>query len=187
MAIAVYILGFLALAYQVVAILAALSYRLESRLVRGRPQPASLPPISILKPVRGLDPGFEDAILGHAALDYPEFEILFGVHSLDDPAVPAIRALIDAHPAVSIRLIECTTAAPNGKVGVLMDLLNEARHPILVVNDSDISVPRDYLRRLAARLIIDMAGLVSCLYRATADSVAGLWVAFGISVDFVPS
>ena len=185
--IAVYILGFLALAYQVVAILAALSHRLESQLVRRRPAPASLPAISILKPVRGLDSGFSAAILSHALLDYPEFEILFGVHSLDDPAVPVIRALIADHPEVSIRILECTTAAPNGKVGVLMDLLPAARHPLLVVNDSDISVPRDYLRRLAARLIIDKAGLVTCLYRATASSAAGVWEAFGISVDFIPS
>ena len=185
--IAVYTLGFLALAYQIVAILAALFYRLESRLVRARPEPASLPAISILKPVRGLDSGFEHAILSHAALDYPEFEILFGVHSLDDPAVPAIRALITAHPGVSIRLLECKTAPPNGKVGVLIDLLKDARHPVLVVNDSDISVPPDYLRRLAARLIMDKAGLVTCPYRATARSVPGVWEAFGIVVDFVPS
>jgi ceramide glucosyltransferase len=185
--IAVYILGFLALAYQIVAILAALFYRLESRLIRGRPEPASLPAISILKPVRGLDSGFERAIAGHATQDYPEFEILFGVHSLDDPAVPAIRALIDAHPQVSIRLLECKTATPNGKVGVLIDLLKEASHPVLVVNDSDISVPRDYLRRLAARLIMDKAALVTCPYRAIAGSAAGIWEAFGIAVDFVPS
>jgi len=186
-AIALYILGFVALAYQVVAILASLFYRLESQLVRRRAPPASLPPISVLKPVRGLDTGFAAAILSHAVQDYPEFEILFGVHSLDDPAVLSIRNLIAANPEVSIRVVECTTAAPNGKVGVLMDLLPEARHPVLVVNDSDISVPRDYLRRLAARLVIDKPGLITCLYRATAGSVAGIWEAFGISVDFIPS
>ena len=187
MVVIVYILGFLALAYQVVAIVAALFYRLESRLVRGRPKPASMPPISILKPVRGLDSGFEEAIRSHAVQDYPEFEVLFGVHSFDDPAVPAIRALIEGNPTVSIRLIECKTLTPNGKVGVLIDLLKEARHPVLVVNDSDISVPRDYLQRLSSRLVIDKAALVTCPYRATADSVAGVWQAFGICVDFVPS
>jgi len=181
------LLGFAALAYQVVAMLAAAVYRVESLLVRNRPQAANLPPVSVLKPVAGLEAGFEKAILGHALQDYPEFEILFGVHSLDDPAVPAIRALIASHPEVQIRLIACSTKTPNAKAGILIDLLREARHPVLLVNDSDISVPPDYLRRVAGRLVLEKAGLVTCLYRATAGSVAGLWEAFGISVDFVPS
>jgi len=185
--VVLYIFGLVALAYQVVAILAALAWRLESHLVRRRSAPASLPAISLLKPVCGLDSELAGALDSHALQDYPEFEILFGVHSLDDPAVPVIRALINAHPEVSIRLLECRTAAPNGKVGVLIDLLPASRHPVLVVNDSDISVPRDYLRRLAARLVIDKPALVTCLYRAAASSVAGVWEAFGISVDFVPS
>lgn len=187
LAVAVSIFGFAALAYQVVAMLAALFYRVEATLVRARPQSAKLPSVSVLKPVSGLDAGFESAILGHALQDYPEFEILFGVSSLDDPAVPAIRNLIEQHPKVQIRLIVCTTKTPNGKVGILIDLLREARHPVLLVNDSDISVPKDYLRRVAGRLVMQQAGLVTCLYRATANSVAGLWEAFGISIDFVPS
>lgn len=186
-AIAVSILGFAALAYQVVAMLAALFYRVEATLVKKCSQPANLPPVSILKPVSGLDTGFESAILGHALQDYPEFEILFGVNTLDDPAVPAVRALIEQHPDVSIRLIACPTKTPNAKVGILIDLLREARHPVLVVNDSDISVPRNYLRRIAGRLVMRKAGMVTCLYRATANSVAGVWEAFGISIDFVPS
>ncbi len=187
MVIVISILGFAALAYQVVAMLAAAFYRVESILVKNRPQSAQLPAVSILKPVSGLDKEFEAAILGHAMQGYPEFEILFGVHSLDDPAVPAIRALIETHPEVQIRLVACATKTPNAKVGILIDLLRDARHPVLLVNDSDISVPPDYLRRVAGRLIMEKAGLVTCLYRATAGSVAGVWEAFGISIDFVPS
>ena len=185
--IVIYILGFAALAYQVVAMLAAIFFRVESILVRNRAQLANLPAVSILKPVSGLETGFENAILGHALQQYPEFEILFGVHTLDDPTVPAIRALIKSQPNVQIRLIDCNTTTPNAKVGILIDLVKYARHPVLLVNDSDISVPPDYLRRVAGRLVMQKAGLVTCLYRATADSVAGLWEAFGISVDFVPS
>lgn len=185
--IVISILGFAALAYQVVAMLAAAFYRVESILVKSRPQSAQLPAVSILKPVSGLDKGFEDAILGHALQDYPEFEILFGVHDLADPAVPAILTLMERHPDVRIHLFPCATKTPNAKVGILIDLLREARHPVLLVNDSDISVPPDYLRRVAGRLIMQKAGLVTCLYRATAGSVAGIWEAFGISIDFVPS
>lgn len=187
MVIVVSILGFAALAYQIVAILAALFYRVESTLVRKCSQPAQFPAVSILKPVSGLDTGFENAILGHALQDYPEFEILFGVHDLDDPAVPAILTLFEQHPDIQIRLIPCATKTPNGKVGILIDLLREARYPVLVVNDSDISVPKNYLRRVVGRLVMRKAGLITCLYRATASSAAGLWEAFGISIDFVPS
>ncbi len=185
--IVISILGFAALAYQVVAMLAAAFYRVESILVKNRPQSAQLPAVSILKPVSGLDKGLESAILGHALQDYPEFEILFGVNALDDPAVPSILTLMERHPEVQIRLIPCATKTPNAKAGILIDLLREARYPVLLVNDSDISVPPDYLRRVAGRLIMQKAGLVTCLYRATASSVAGLWEAFGISIDFVPS
>lgn len=186
-AIVVLILGYAALAYQVVAMLAALFYRVEATLVKKCSQPAKLPAVSILKPVSGLDTGFESAILGHALQDYPEFEILFGVHDLDDPAVPVIQALIEQHPDVEIRLLACATRTPNAKVGILIDLLRDARYTVLVVNDSDISVPKDYLRRVVGRLVMRKARLVTCLYRATANSVAGLWEAFGICIDFVPS
>lgn len=172
----------IALAYLCAAMAAIIAFR-----VRRRTAWDYAPPVSILKPVRGLDEDFAEAIRSHAVQDYPEFEILFGVASLDDPAVPHIRRLIAEHPGRSIRLIHSTTPAPNGKVGVLIDLAREARHGILLVNDSDISVPPDYLRRVAAPLRIPDCGLVTCIYRAAASSLAGRWEAFGIAADFIPS
>jgi ceramide glucosyltransferase len=143
--------------------------------------------VSILKPVRGLDEDFRAAIRSHANQQYPAFEILFGAASLEDPAVPEIRRLIAEFPDVPIRLIHSTTPAPNGKAGVLVDLAREARHAILLVNDSDISVPPDYLERTVAPLRSPEVGLVTCLYRAAASSLAGKWEAFGIAADFIPS
>lgn len=176
------LLAGIALAYQCAALAAVIAFRVK----RGTDWRYT-PPVSILKPVRGLDDEFDEAILSHATQDYPEYEILFGVASLNDPAVPAIRRLIEAHPHRAIRLIHSTTPAPNGKVGVLIDLAREARHPILLVNDSDISVPPDYLRRVVAPLRRPDRGLVTCLYRASASSFAGRWEAFGIATDFIPS
>jgi ceramide glucosyltransferase len=176
------LLAGIALAYQCAAMAAVIAFR-----VRRRTDWRFTPPVSILKPVRGLDEEFDEAILSHAAQEYPEYEILFGVASLDDPAVPAIRRLIEAHPGRAIRLIHSTTPAPNGKVGVLIDLAREARHAVLLVNDSDISVPRDYLRRVVAPLRLPGCGLVTCIYRAAASSFAGRWEAFGIAADFIPS
>jgi ceramide glucosyltransferase len=170
-------------AYQVLAIAAAVRHL----LTRKPSQPKHLPPISILKPIRGLDPSFREAIRSHAAQDYPQFEILFGVLSLDDPAVPEIRRLIADFPAVAIRLLECTTSTPNAKVGVMMELAAAARHPVLLVNDSDIRVPQGYLRGVWADLNVPGTGLVTCLYTAEATSLPGHWEALGISTDFAPS
>jgi ceramide glucosyltransferase len=171
-----------AFGYQATAILATLR-----QLFKRDPSPSRFPGISILKPVRGLDPRFYEAIRSHAAQDYPEFEILFGVADANDEAVGDIRRLQIEFPGLPIRLIHSTTAAPNGKVGVLMDLAAEARHGVLLVNDSDIRVPEGYLRGVVAPLEDEGVGVVTCLYRATATGLAGIWEALGIATDFAPS
>ena len=168
-------------AYQLLALAAALLY-----WRRRDPAPSRWPPASILKPVRGLDPHFYDAILSHALLDYPEFEILFGVSDSEDPAIPEIRRLIAAFPQRAIRLVMTSPTTPNGKVGSLVELAAAARHAVLVVNDSDIRVPPDYLHRVAAPLEDPRTGLVTCLYRARASSLAGRFEAVGIATDFTP-
>lgn len=172
-----------ALGYQITAILATLRHRRRrDPEARGRP-----PAVSILKPVRGLDPAFREAIRSHAQQDYPQFEILFGVADLKDAAVEEIRGLAREFPQVAIRLIECKTAAPNGKVGVLADLAAAARFDVLLVNDSDIHVPAGYLHRVTAPLEDPGVGLVTCLYRASAGALPGIWEALGIATDFAPS
>lgn len=187
LSIAILIAGAVAVAYQATALLAALVHYGVARLRYRKPPLGPKPPISILKPVRGLDEGFAAAIASHAAQDYPEYEILFGVRDLDDPAVAAIRALIAAHPQRPIRLIHCPGDAPNGKVAVLQELEKQARHPILLVNDADITVPANYLQRVVAPLEVAETGVVTCLYRATASTAAGQWEALGIATDFIPS
>ena len=171
-----------AFGYQVVALAAALRFR-----SRRDPRGEQTPGISILKPVRGLDPGFYHAIRSHATQDYPEFEILFGVADPEDPAAADIRRLRAEFPAVAIRLIHSTTAAANGKVGVLMDLAAEARHCVILVNDSDIRVPDGYLRAVVSPLEDADVGVVTCLYRASAAELPGIWEALGIATDFAPS
>lgn len=88
---------------------------------------------------------------------------------------------------MNIRLIRCRTDAGNAKVGALEALAREARYPLWVVNDSDIHVPADYLRRLAAPLQDPKNGLITCLYRATADTFPAQFESLGISTDFAPS
>jgi ceramide glucosyltransferase len=171
----------IALAYQLAACAAV--HRHLSRAVFPS---AYAPPVSILKPVCGLDEDFEAAIRSHAAQDYQHFEIVFGAHSAADPAVPAIRKLIEEFPHVPIRLIISENRAVNGKVGTLIELVREARHGILLVNDSDVTVPAYYLSKVVQPLRFDGTGLVTCLYRPAASSFPGRWEAFSIATGFIP-
>jgi len=169
--------------YQLVAIVAAFRHKLSR--VASFSQKAA--PVSILKPVYGADPGFYDAIRTHASQQYPEFEILFGIGHPDDPARTAIERLIHAFPSIPIQLVVCTTQTPNRKVGVLIDLATRARHPLLLVNDSDISVPANYLRDVTAPLANSGVGLVTCLYRAEAHNWPSRFEALAIATEFAPS
>jgi ceramide glucosyltransferase len=170
-----------AFAYQAIALAAALRH-----LSRRENPSGYAPPVSVLKPVHGLDPHFYECIRSHAMQDYPEFEILFGVSDPADPAIPEIQRLAEALPERGIRLIFVATRAPNPKVGVLADLAAAARHPVLVINDSDIWAPPDYLRHVAAPLADPRIGVVTCLYRARAERWPGRLEAVGIATDFTP-
>lgn len=169
-------------AYYLLALVAALLWpRLAARERAGAAEP-----VSILKPVHGRDPGFYEAIRSHAVQDFPEYEILFGVERASDPAVPEIRRLIEEFPDRAIRLVVSSAQAPNGKAARLAALAAEARYPVLVVNDSDVSVPPDYLREVTAPLEDARTGLVTCLYRARGGSFATRWEALGVATDFAP-
>lgn len=166
-------------AYQVLALLACVFRR--GRAASGAGSAAGgQSPVSILKPVRGLDPAFREAIRSHAVLQ-GEYELLCGVRDLNDAAVSVLREF------PSVRVIECRTNAPNGKVGVLIDLAAAARYSSVVVNDSDIRVPPDYLERVTAPLLDPQVGLVTCLYRPVGGTFATRFEGLGISTDFAPS
>jgi len=173
-----------AAAYYLLAIVAALRWRRST--AQANPA-AAWPAISILKPVRGRDPRFYEAILSHATQDYPEFEILFGTRDSRDPALEDIARLARKFPGRNIRAIVAETPAPNAKAGVLDALAKLARHPVLLVNDSDIAVEPGYLRAAAAPLANPAVGIVTALYRGRAESQPGRWEALGIATEFAPS
>ena len=172
-----------AAAYYLLAVLAAVKWRRPP----GLPLLADPPPISILKPVHGRDPRFYQAIRSHAVQDYPEFEILFGVGDPADPALEDIARLQREFPALRIEALVVSTKAPNAKAGVLAGLAKHARFPLLLVNDSDIAAPPGYLHAVAAPLADPAIGLVTCLYRAAADSCAARSEALAIATEFTPS
>ncbi len=145
------------------------------------------PAVSILKPVRGRDDRFLEAIRSHARQDYPEYEILFGTSDPQDPARADIETLAAENPHLSIRLLQVETDAPNTKVGVLEKLAEQARFPVLLINDSDILVEPDYLKQVVAPLADEKVGLVTCLYRGSGGSIAARAEALGIATEFAPS
>jgi ceramide glucosyltransferase len=182
-----------AIGYQCLAIYAALRHLYNRHSKRPSckadidlDKPYTRPGISVLKPLRGLDPNTYEAFVSQVQQQYPKFEILFGVRDEDDPAAAEVRRLMREFPDRSIRLIIGAATAANGKVGVLMELASHARYPIWVVNDSDIKVTPVYLSNLAGPLA-GGAGVVTCLYRGRAHTLAAIWEALGIATDFMPS
>src|SRR6202171_2771760 len=113
------------------------------------PLPESqLPPVSILKPLKGVDPEIWESFCSHCEQDYPQFQLIFGVSDPADPAIEVVRKLQAKSPNLRIELIVCDLVlGANIKVSNLAQMLPAARHEFLLVNDSDIRVPADYLRQ----------------------------------------
>jgi len=152
-----------------------------------RPRKA-LPPVSILKPLKGTDPDIYESFRSHCLQDYPEYEIIFGVSDPDDPAVASVKELQQEFPDHAIGLVVSPNIlGANVKVSNLEQMLTSARFEHLIVNDSDIRVEPDYLRRVIAPLADERVGMVTCLYRGIAASTLGSKLeSLGISTDFCP-
>jgi ceramide glucosyltransferase len=168
-------------AYNLLAVVGALKFQ------RGNMLADYTPPVSILKPVRGRDARFYEAIRSHAVQLYPEFELIFGTSDPKDSALPDIERLQTEFPQVPIRVVATANDAPNGKVGSLEILAREARYDVLLVNDGDILVEPDYLTRVSGMLADEHVGLVTCLYRGRGSSIASRAEALGIATEFAPS
>src|SRR5208283_3826725 len=144
------------------------------------------PPVSILRSVKGLDPLMELAFRSHCLLDYGEYEVLFGVSELNDPALQLLEKIREEFPSCQLRVVHCPQVLGlNGKVSNLAQMLPQARYEHIVINDSDIVVPRDYLRRVMAPLAQSEVGMVTTLYRGIAGATLGSRLeALGLSTDF---
>lgn len=147
------------------------------------------PPLTLLKPVLGLEPKAYENFASFCRQDYPEYEILFGVASEQEPVVSTIRKLIADFPQPPIRLLVVDEKrGSNHKVSRLCGLEPAARHDILVVSDGDIRVGPDYLRSVAAPFSDPRVAAVTSLY--TGISASGLWTtleAINLSADFMPA
>src|SRR6266568_6746773 len=158
------------------------------RLRRKRPVTAGidLPPVSILKPLKGTDPEMYHSLRSHCLQDYPQYEVLFGITDPNDPAITVVERLIKEFPDRAIRPVRCEKMlGANGKVSSLAQMTAVAKFDWLLVNDSDIRVENDYLHRIVTELSAPGLGLVTCLYRGIpARTLASRLESLGISTDF---
>ena len=129
------------------------------------PDPSFTPPVSILKPFRGLDPDAYENLSSFCRLDYPEFEIVFCIDP-DDAAIQSVIARLTADfPDTRIRVLYGSgRVAANDKVAKLARLVNDAAYEVVVISDSDVRVRPDYLSHLTAPLRDPKVGAVTCLY-----------------------
>src|SRR5580693_10143313 len=152
------------------------------------------PDVTILKPVKGVDPRMYAGLVSHCQQRYAgRFEIVFGVSNLEDPAVAEIERLRTEFPECAIRLVECRERlGTSGKVSNLVQTLREARYDHVLINDSDILVSPHYLTRVMECFSDSRVGMVTAPYigkTAEARPAMTVWSrleALGISTDFLP-
>lgn len=175
-----------AAAYPLVAML-AVWIRREAARHDGPAESASS--VTVLKPLCGEEPRLYENLRSFCHQDHSDFQIVFGARHADDPALAVARRLQSELPHLDIAVISDVRVLGNNlKVSNLMNLLRHAKHDVLVIADSDIRVPRDYLRRVTAPLAQPEVGMVTCLYRGVA--VAGVWSRLGaqfVNDWFAPS
>ncbi len=152
-------------------------------------RPEGAPPVTILKPVRGLDPDLAENCRGFCRQDYPAYEVIFGVADPQDPAMPVLQRVLQESPGGRHRLvIGPESYGPNRKVSLLQQMLPFATHEIVIISDSDVSVGPDYLRHIAPPFLDPTVGLVTCLYRGDgAEGFAARLEEWAINAAFAPS
>jgi ceramide glucosyltransferase len=147
-----------------------------------------LPPISILKPISGLDPEAYANLASFCQQTYPEYQVICGTHDDKDPGAGVVRQLINDFPAIDIQLVVSDrNIGTNPKVSNLANMLAAARYPILLISDSDIRVGRSYLQRVVQPLCDPNIGVVTCMYRSLTRHVIGVLEALGVSTGYHPS
>lgn len=146
-------------------------------------------PVSILKPLKGLDAGSRQNFESFCLQNYPEYQLVFVLQSAIDPCIPIIRQLMAAYPHIDIELvIDAAVHGANGKVSNLINAFGYLKHDIIVIADSDIRVEADYLTSMLAHFSDAEVGLVTSLYKGSEVGGATAAIeALGFSAEMVPN
>lgn len=143
------------------------------------------PPITILKPICGLDIDTYENFASFCQQDYPEYQIIFSVRHERDPSVEVVKKIIDDFPEIDISLVVSDrTIGTNLKVSNLANAEAEAKYSILLLADSDVRVGSDYLRRVIQPMRDETVGVVTCLYRPLVRGWVAIFEAVGISTEY---
>jgi ceramide glucosyltransferase len=156
-----------------VAVIAALLLRTRFSARRSR---RTSPPVSVLKPIAGVDADLRENLASFARLAHPRFELLLGFASANDPGVPIARAFLAAHPGLDARIVwtrEPSGAIKNPKVAQLVELERAARHEVIVISDANVRVAPDYLDALLAELERPNVGLTTSLVVGSGEGTLG--------------
>jgi ceramide glucosyltransferase len=149
------------------------------------PSSSTLPPVTLLKPLCGLEPNLRENLASFFAQNYPSFEIVFGMRDSNDPALRVLRSVQAEYPWVPVQVVfSGTPERPNAKVWSLEKMLAKASYDYLVISDSDVRVSTDYIEAVVKPLLDPATGLVTCVYRGV--PTGGLWSrleALGMSVE----
>jgi len=167
------------------ALRGVIQFRADARRqFRSVPDDALLPPVSVLKPVHGLEARLKENIESFFRQDYPDYEILFAADEADDAALDVVREVCARYPHIRSRVLVTGTPWPNPVVYSFHCLAEAAAYDILVTTDSDVEVGPRYLREIVPPLLDPQVGMVTCVYRG--KNVAGFFsglTAIGMSVE----
>jgi ceramide glucosyltransferase len=153
-------------------------------------KPTAAPPVSILKPLKGDEPGLFRNLSSFCTQDYPApIQLIFGVHDVNDGAISVVQRLKSLFPNQDLHLVvDPAIHGTNLKISNLINMFPAARHEFIVLADSDVGAPTDYLSRIAAASEEPGVGGVTCIYHGVAAS--GFWsdlAALAIDAHFLPS
>ena len=148
----------------------------------------ALPPVSILKPIAGVNEDTYESIASFCRQTHPCFEVVFGVQKDEASSIAIIERLAREFPDNDIRYVVCDCAiGANPKVNNLATAYREAKYDLLVLADSDVRVGNNYLSDIVRDFADSSAGIVTCLYRTTARGAISIFEALGVSTEFVPN
>jgi len=155
---------------------------------RDKEQAGHTPPVTIIKPVKGMDAESYENFASFCCQDFPRFQIIFAAASPSDPVIPVIEKLAADYPAVDMELVvDGRIYGPNYKVCNLINAFPKAKHDIIIVCDSDIRVGESYLREVCAPFADQSVGLVTSLYRSSVVPGAATAIeAMGFTAEMVP-